>query len=93
LQPLNFKYKEIRALAAGGASADDVADQIQRKARNGLEADQVHRQEQDYGLSPHAISAQLPLPIFVPHHVILRIGTFQTLKLNVLSASFWPFTT
>ena len=25
--------EEIRALAAGGASADDVADQIQRKAR------------------------------------------------------------
>ncbi|MCX6680734.1 MAG: hypothetical protein NTX42_10290 [Methanothrix sp.] len=35
MQPQNFKYKEIRALAAGGASADDVADQIQRKARIG----------------------------------------------------------
>jgi hypothetical protein len=29
--------EEIRALAAGGASADDVADQIQRKARIGSE--------------------------------------------------------
>ena len=37
MQPLNFKYKEICALAAGGASADDVADQIQRKARIGSE--------------------------------------------------------
>lgn len=29
--------EEIRALAADGASADDVADQIQRKARIGSE--------------------------------------------------------
>jgi hypothetical protein len=29
--------EEIRALAAGGASADDVANQIQRKARIGAE--------------------------------------------------------
>ncbi len=29
--------EEIRALAAGGASADDVANQIQRKARIGSE--------------------------------------------------------
>ena len=29
--------EEIRALAAGGASADEVADQIQRKARIGSE--------------------------------------------------------
>jgi hypothetical protein len=29
--------EEIRALAAGGASSDDVADQIQRKARIGSE--------------------------------------------------------
>jgi hypothetical protein len=37
LQPLNFKYKEICALTAGGASADDEADQIQRKAWIGSE--------------------------------------------------------
>jgi len=29
--------EEIRALAAGGASADEVADQIQRKSRIGAE--------------------------------------------------------
>jgi hypothetical protein len=29
--------EEIRALAASGASADDVADQIRRKARIGSE--------------------------------------------------------
>jgi hypothetical protein len=37
--------EEIRALAANGASADDVADQIHEEGQDRLRADQVHRQD------------------------------------------------
>jgi hypothetical protein len=43
--------EEIRALGASGASADDVANQIQKKGQDRLGANQVHRQDQDYRLS------------------------------------------
>ena len=41
---------EINALAAGGATAEDVADQIQKKSQNQRGSDQVSRQGQNYRL-------------------------------------------
>ena len=39
--------EEIRTLTANGATADDVANQIQAKAKIGVGFDQVHCQIQD----------------------------------------------